>query len=142
MTRARDFTYKNYSMNTTEQEKYFVHFDTKEMLSLFLRDTKMSIGYKCCEDKGAHLFGVTSYDEVNKLKSAFLNKIQKNKNINYSNRSGGQFTNDSYECPVCLDTYNTYYPMNCRHHICMDCIKNIKKNNNLNNRCPICRNSF
>lgn len=136
---AGDFSYR---MNTTETDKYFIHFDTREMLDLFIRDTKMAIGYKCCDGKGAHLLSVISHDGVNKLKSTFLNKIQTNKNVNYSDTCGGRFNNVSYECPVCLDTFNTYYPMNCSHHVCMDCIKNIKNHNNISNRCPICRNPF
>tara|TARA_Y100000389_G_scaffold172975_1_gene181831 strand:- start:1319 stop:1663 length:345 start_codon:yes stop_codon:yes gene_type:complete len=82
-----------------QDQKYFIHFDSSRDLNLFLRKNNFSVGHTCCDGKGVHLIGASSYDEINKLKKKFYesqDKINKLKKNTYS-------TNISFECPVCLD---------------------------------------
>lgn len=121
-------------------EKYFIHFESSKDLKKFFRENRFSIGHICCDGKGAHLIGVKSYQEVNKLKCKFYKSQQQ---INKSKQNTNS-TNISFECPVCLDSKNTNkaYQMNCSHNICSTCINSIKNKNNLQNKCPICREPF
>lgn len=47
---------------------------------------------------------------------------------------------ETYECPVCLDSFSNNIDiiiLECNHKFCKNCVKEIKKNNNI--RCPLCR---
>jgi len=122
--------YKNTSNNPftlnllEDTDKYFIHFDSSRDLELFLRKNNFSVGHTCCDGKGAHLIGVSSYGEINKLKQKFYES--------------------QFECLVCLDPKNTNnaYQMNCSHNICSTCVNTIKNKNNLQNNCPLCRVPF
>lgn len=124
--------------NVTNDNKYFIHFETPGQLESFLKETKLSIGYKCCENKGAHLIGVNSYQEVNKLKRDFENRFNNTKSYTPNNNI------KTYECPVCMEIcrYIKKYPLSCKHAVCRDCINGIKNNSGIHNSCPICRKNF
>ena len=115
------------------RNKYFVHFKSPEELDLFLKQTKMSIQYKCCRGLGACLKYANSEKQIEKLRSDF-----------YKNNSNLLNNLKTFECPVCYEEYDIKrrYEINCGHDICKSCIKSIKKNNNLTDSCPICRNSL
>ena len=127
---------KNMSMTVNspflDENKYFIHFDSPGELKRFLKSKAFHVGYLCCDGKGAHLIGVNSYTEINRLKRDFYKS------------SNTSISSANFECPVCLETKKMHkkYRMNCSHNICCSCINGMKQTYNMNNNCPMCRVPF
>jgi hypothetical protein len=117
------------------EEKYFIHFNSSHELKQFITENSFQVGHVCCGGKGAHLIGIKSHSQINKLKRMFLKKNRQNAWDKYEY---------SYECPVCMESlkYNTRYSLSCAHNVCNNCITTIKIKNNINNSCPLCRTPF
>ena len=55
-----------------ENEKYYIHFNTKNECDLFLSKYPGRKGMSCCFGKGCHLPGVSSWKEIHSLKKNFI----------------------------------------------------------------------
>tara|TARA_B100001094_G_scaffold320711_1_gene367342 strand:+ start:4689 stop:5084 length:396 start_codon:yes stop_codon:yes gene_type:complete len=123
------------------RDAHFIHFKTTEQLDLFLHENNFTVGYKCCDGKGAHLIGINSNKEIRRLETKFYEKYE-NKHKIFS-----QPTNEIskiFECPVCFESVQSYdkYEMICNHDICKSCVNTIKTSTIVNNSCPICRRNL
>lgn len=53
------------------EEKYFIHFNSSQELKQFIDENRFQVGHVCCGGKGAHLIGIKSNSQIDKLKRMF-----------------------------------------------------------------------
>ena len=122
-------------------DAYYIHFKTIGQLELFLSEYNFDVGHKCCGGKGAHLIGINSNKEIQKLETQFYEKYEKKRKI--FSRTTTEISK-TFECPVCFETLKSCdkYEMICNHDVCKSCVNSIKISNIVNDSCPICRRSL
>ena len=65
----------------------------------------------------------------------FLNKIESDYNLLHKNSAQKNESQDSNECPICLDQVCDIHISPCGHMFCFSCVQKLN-----DRRCPICRN--
>lgn len=88
-------------------------------------------------------FGMNDYNNFIYHQSETLNNDEKN-DIEYTDKIGYDYqpqyekiTNETIECPVCLDNKNNLIKLKCSHIFCEDCVSKIAHDGFI--RCPLCR---
>jgi hypothetical protein len=73
MYTVKNIDFKISSMNDGKSEKdYYIHFNTKNECEQFLVKYTGRKGMFCCDGKGCHLPGVSSWKEIHSLKKKFI----------------------------------------------------------------------